>query len=304
MNASARLHDFDDHAVIDPIWKTDLPATFFGETAFGFISIVENLIPHVGFEVYEFERAGQLGSISKPELSRRYWENTLAHARIVAVSGLMRSWLWSEAVLREGLAINALAWASCMRALIEAAGDASHSLMPISVVLADNHAKIREALSGRSTPPFAFATDANNLLEHFTFADKGLANPNPNFKALNPTDYVKVLGAQGVHRVEEAYASLCSLTHPSAHSVKWMRETRGDLVKLQITKKAQAGVIYDVMSEFETTFAELFMSAVNPSLCVLKVIRKLNGDNRLEVMDSVNLDALPIWARISQALTM
>jgi len=132
-----------------------------------------NLSEHIGVEIYKLEKVEKKGAIQNRELLLRYLANTLAHARIVAVSGLMRSRLWTEGVLREGLSVNALAWASCMRALIESAGDVSHSLLPISVVLAKNHGKIREALSGQSTPPFAFATEVNSLFQHFTFADRG-----------------------------------------------------------------------------------------------------------------------------------
>jgi len=287
---------------IDPIWIPDLAKTFFGDSAPRSVDVVKNLIEHVGVEIYKFERAERKGAIPNREISRRYWVNTLGHAKIVAVSGLMRSWFWAEGVLREGLSLNALAWASCMRALIESAGDASHSLLPISVVLAKNHGKIREALAGQGTPPFAFATDVNNLLQHFTFADKGSSATNPNFIAHPPTLYVKVLAEQGVHRIEDAYARLCGLTHPSAHSVKWMRETRGDFVKIEISRSARATLIYDVMTEFETTFGELFMSSMNPSLCVLKVIREITGDERLAVMDSVDLGALPIWPHLARHL--
>jgi hypothetical protein len=78
-----------------------------------------------------------------------------------------------------------------------------------------------------------------------------------------------------------------------------MGETQGDFVKIEINKSAQAKIIYQFMSEHEVTFHEVFMSAMNPSLCALKVIREISSDVHLQVMDSVDLSALPVWAVIS-----
>jgi len=128
---------------------------------------------------------------------------------------------WIDGVLLAQTNANALAFASCLRSLIEACADDYHGLGKAALTIGEHHKKIQKALAG-TYPELLLSEEVESGLIHFLYARKvGKAENAPEtHRALKNTDYLRELDPSG--RVGGLYSLLCEIAHPSMRSMGWM----------------------------------------------------------------------------------
>lgn len=227
---------------------------------------------------YTFTASGEFESIIRSAPSRSmqiYWGEILARAHLTAVTAILRSRHWINAVIAATEAKNLLAFAAAFRGLIESAADASSTLGKIPGTLARHHSQITRALSGDLKETIYVAPEIEDELIHFSHArhltKAELATAPASHGAKMVRDYIEVLEKGQVTEIIDCYRALCDLTHPGASSV-WMWLTQVSELEFDLAADQDDSVISYFLVKYRKTFVELLMFAFNPAIVTLSVL--------------------------------
>lgn len=249
------------------------------------------------------ERYGELLISDLPEGMRIYWSELIQRAYLAAALSLIRTDRWVGAMLTAHQAENALSFASAWRALLEAAADTDDALRNIALSLAEAAKIIRTALDGELDRVVA-APETENALLHFTHArrlEKGEDAPESH-RAKTARAYLDSLAGTRYAVVHECYSLLCGMTHPAAQSLApfLMMDSAGE--QLVINSGQDRQIIKHLCEEMSEVWQPLLSLGVNSPILILKTLNLFeNPLVQCESVESIDLDAMPAWAKVQQA---
>lgn len=225
-------------------------------------------------------------------LSRTHW---------AAASNILRHKRWHNACLKlYAPEPNYLGFTASLRGLLEAAADAYHSLAAVPLILAENHAGIKEMLSGRATS-CAISQELEDMLIHFHYGRKtakGEAAPDSH-KAATADAYLRAADGSGRTDMKNLYAELCQIVHPAAQSVLWMVVGSGEIGVLTGDDKKW---ILDLCRRHTSAIDGVYTESINPCIFILKVLNQFPvRELWTEDVNSMRMDNVPAWSRIQTA---
>ena len=297
-------------------------ASFFGHDAARFIGMIDQLVLSSRKTRYTFTATEEFERIVRDDPRRGmqiYWGEILARSHLTAVTTVLRSRHWIDAVISGAGSNNSLAFAAALRGLIESAADASTALERVPCTLARDHSQIVRALSGDLGKPFFVVSQIEDDLIHFSYArhltkDEGTTAPRSH-KARKVREYIEVLERGKVTEVVKCYQALCDLTHPGASSV-WMWLNPINELELDLATDKDESVIAYFLAEYRMTFLELLMFAFNPAIVTLNVLnyfpvvqfhvpQLLNWDlSRIPMWEKCRNDLIGVRPQARAGLTM
>ncbi len=272
--------------------------------------LIARVLPTVIGEVrnakYEIMDEASFEQLCKSNLAaaqRVYWTELLQRAHWAAASNLMRHERWLDACVREHRAPNYLAFAACLRGLVESAADASHSLGAVPLTLAHLHTNIEDALSERAKG-FVMSSELENHLIHFQFARR-LSKQEPvaeTHRAKTMEEYLRAIDSNGEAGVKECYAELCQLTHPAAHSLLWFSVENEATIGYR--RSIDAECIQQLCSSRRSAIEHVQMVSANTSLLVLAVVNRLPLNSVwTRAISKLSLETIPLWQKIEAELS-
>ena len=283
----------------------------FGTAARFYVPLFRQLIPRV-FQVdykfedpVSFERKLRDGVYDPKQTNRIVWLEILFRAQMVVSGSLYRNCRLIDASVREHRASNLPGWASCVRALLESAGDSSEALRAVPGTLAEHHRFIRRCLSGQESRPSG-SKELEDRLIHFTHgrrlgsAEKGRVPPS--HKAKLTRDYIAELQAHRLPGVPSLYSELCEHSHPAASSVEYCFSAVNGGPAFRIDPRQDRLRIDAILDRHRLVFHDPLMICFNPVLLSLRVIQAFRLFPELPQLYDVDLTPIPAWTTIKRHL--
>lgn len=276
--------------------------SLIGPDSAKFIQIIDQLELAKSKVNYSFMEATEFELLLHEDSGRGmqvYWNEILARAHLSAVIAILRSRHWIGALVAATNENNLLAFAAAFRGFIESSADTQSGLGGIAISLAENHAQIGKALSGRLENQCFVSKEIEDTLIHFKYArhltKAEMATAPQSHKALQVRQYIEGLEKGQVHKIIECYQSLCDLTHPGASSV-WMWLTSKNGADFVLDPNQDESAIAYYLTEYRNTFSDLMMFAFNPAILTLNVLNyfPLLTLHTPTLLDW-NLSGIPLW---------
>ncbi len=285
--------------------SSSLAQELFGQVGAVFHELITSLASEVSGKTYHFmehEKFRQLLERSPGEGIRIYWTELLSRAHWAAASNILRHKRWHDACLKlYASEPNFLGFTACLRGLLEAAADAFYSLGAVPLTLADNHARIKEMLSGRAAS-FATSQELEDMLIHFHYARKpakGEAMPDSH-RAATADAYLRAADGTSRTDMKDLYAELCQVVHPAAQSV--LRMTVGSEETGVLTGGEDKAWIQDLCKRHATAIDGVHMLSINTCILILKVLNRFPVRGLwTDRVNSVSMDSIPAWSKIQTA---
>ena len=244
------------------------------------------------------------GRLTADETNKIIAFEILMHAHLAAVASLARSQRWMTATARGYEECNYLAWAAGLRGLIEATGDAMHSLGPIAHYLAWNLSLLDGCLAGRCDG-ILNATPLEDLLIHFTQArmlDKDEKRSVPkSHEAQSAAGYAREVEGAGLKGAKQLYDQLCRVTHPAKASIDFMYD-RDSSGKFCVSLSNDRRAMDEVISSHSDVLEGLPSLTFNPALLTLRVLQKFKAFPRQPEMRKFNFQNAPAWQKLKPLL--
>jgi hypothetical protein len=225
-------------------------------------------------------------------------------AHLAAVSALIRTKRWAEAICLMYEAKNFLGWASAARGLLESSGDIVDGLLNISFALAQHHKAISVGLSGKASQTAYSFMELEQALDHYVFA-KWMRVPRGQINVLQAKE-----NAAYVANIERLmpdalhyYRRLCGITHPSSASIEYLYEDRvRGRGAFKLTASNDAAAIDGISEEFPKGLQTSMMMSCNPPLLILRVLHKFKVHPKLLPLKQVEWTAIKGWQDIERSL--
>lgn len=289
---------------MNPTYKT-ARETLFGRSG-SFLPLIDSVVPAATQHSYTFVE----------DESFRRWRNssdfnisTLNHvlvlelldkAHLAAIVSLVRTKRWADAACAMHEAPNFVGWASCVRGLLESAGDIVDGLLNIAGTLATNHPNISRCLNGDSENVYRFS-EIESVLDHFVLAKWG-RDKSSVLTAKANADYVRLVEPvlPGAGKI---YQRLCSITHPSSDSINYMfGQNVESKERFRLEIQSDAAAIANFISEHSALMPTALMMSCNPPLLILRVLHKFGIHPKLPMLRNLNWEEIPAWAEIKKRL--
>lgn len=283
--------------------------SLFGSDSAQFIDIIDQLALATTKAKYSFMATDDYERLLREDSDlgmQVYWNEILARTHLTAVVAILRSKHWISAVVAATNDNNLLAFAAALRGLIESSADTHSALGGIAISLAENHANISQALSGKLRDQCFVSKEIEDALIHFKYARHlskvEMETAPQTHKALQVRQYIEGLEKGQVHKVTACYKSLCDLTHPGASSA-WMWIASENGVNLELNPHQDESAITFYLTEYRDTLSQLLMFAFNPAVLALNVLnyfplRTLHTPTLLDW----NLSGIPLWQKCQTKL--
>lgn len=284
----------------------------FGPSTLFYVPLIREIIPWVFSVEYDFEDADEYRekvqdqTYTPAEANRICWREILFRAHIVVAASLYRTCRLLDATVRENRAANLPGWASCTRALLEAAGDSSEPLRAIPGTLAEHHRWIRTCLSGQARE-FSGSTELEDRMIHFTHArrlrrsEKLTVPPSHNAKATH--EYISDLATYGMPDAPKLYSELCEISHPASKSVSYIFYPIDEGSTFRVDPRRDRNTIDAMVMKYRHVFNDLLMVSFNSILISLRVFHAFHLFPNIAPLRSVNFSTIPAWADIEAALS-
>lgn len=225
-------------------------------------------------------------------------------AHLAAISALIRTKRWAEAICLMYENENFLGWASAARGLLESAGDIVESLLSISFALAQHHRPISVGLSGKATQVAYHMSELEEALDHYVFV-KWMRVPRGQTNVLQAKDNAAYIA--NIERVMpdalSYYRRLCGITHPSNASIEYLyQDNTENGGPFRLTASNDADSIAQVCSEFPRALRTSMMMSCNPCLLILRVLHKFKVHPKLPFLKQIDWTAIKGWPDIERSL--
>lgn len=280
--------------------------SLFGSLADTYLSNIDRLLSVCARPQYEFVENDEFKSICHSNLSegmKIFWTEMLARAHLTSITAMFRNKRWIAGISSAVRDKNLLAFASSFRGLIESAADTHTALNAVPGTLARDHARINQCLEGKATKPFVVKS-LEEFFIHYLYARQLKKNePVPeSHRSRKIRDYIQILENGRVDHVVECYSRLCDLTHPGASSV-WMFIKPLNENKLLISDNQDEHIISRFLSEYASTYLELFMFAFNGPVLTLAVLNYLKAPQfHTPILQEWDLSEISLWRKVFQNL--
>lgn len=250
----------------------------FNSDALRYIELIDKLELAKWKTRYSFSSMDYFQTICKQSTSRGnqiYWEEIVARAHLTAVTTILRSRQWINAVTSSVRDNNLLSFSAALRGLIESVADSATILGHVPLGISRNSAHIIRALSGEINNGIFVAENLEDSLIHFAYARKLTKDERLNFPeshhAKSVRDYIEVLENWKIQNIIECYRELCDLTHPGSSSVSmWLNHVSELEIELKVGQGKE--IISRFLTEYRMTIFELIMIGFNPAIVTLKLL--------------------------------
>lgn len=273
-----------------------------------YLDIIDDILPVALRHEYRFmsdetfAQRQKSGDFSIEELNFITSLELIEKAHLAAVTALIRTKRWVEAICLMADADNFVGFASTARGLVESAGDIVDGLLKIAPSLAEYHNEISVCLAGKESG-FVIMKELEEPLDHYVHARWiRVKAGDKQIKAKDNASYVRALET-AVPGALSLYHRLCSITHPSSASIDYLYDidstgTRG--MKLAPSKDASA--IDTLCREFPSALHDVLMMSCNPSLLILRVLHKFGIHPQLKGLKKLEFAKIKAWPGIEKHL--
>jgi hypothetical protein len=266
---------------------TKLPVTPFYQIADSYTLHIDAIRKEIAQTSYRFIKnehfVNELFRSKGKVGSEIVWIEILYRSHYCAVTALLRTDSWLNALILSKGAANFSLFAASMRALIESCADIMYTFDAIGPTLAGNlediYACIHKAVA---TSTEGVAAILENKLLHFAFAQKPRKNEDAQHIAKQTKEYfdhVSLLFKESNLDFEEPlldlYSELCDLTHPGALSInRFLKDSDLDSTSYQLDYVIGEDrfMIYSYEKRYEALLSCLLTGAVNSCLYVLIIL--------------------------------
>ncbi|KMP20388.1 hypothetical protein TU49_10985 [Bacillus cereus] len=228
-----------------------------------------------------------------------YWMEMLLRSHWAASTSLFRNQRWIEGVYAGIKMNNYMLFSSCLRSLLESAGDTNDIIPQCAVAFADHYKDIYISLEGKA-PHLFLSEELENKLIHYAYAKKQSNAQGVPASHVNQTarEYLnKISNTRELKRFHSCYSELCEVTHPAKASVFAFIDEDNKTLKLNNNKDAD--LIKEFCGKYSLELSYLYYLAVNPSLVLLKTLNCFSLEFVCtEIIDTMNLDSIPTWKSI------
>lgn len=225
-------------------------------------------------------------------------------AHLAAVTALMRTKRWADAICLMYDNSNFVGWAASVRGLLEGAGDTVDGLLNIPATLAEHHRTIRRCLAGEECENFMGYSELEAKLDHFVHArwirtKRGEETP---LKAKDNAAYVGILET-AVPGILKLYHKLCAICHPSSELISYFYDySPEDGGRLKLAPANDKKAIAAVCNEHPTALADALMMCCNAPLYTLRVLHKFRIHPKLAILNDLDWEQIKIGAEIERYL--
>jgi len=236
-------------------------------------------------------------------VNKIYWTEILQRAHLAALTSAVRHDRWFFGAVATASAENFLAFAACLRGLVEACSDSYYSLSTIGITFAENYGKITAAIQGTLDEFLLASEDVENKLLHFQFAGRhDSKNLSPVYRSRTAREYLNSIVADDRRDIVALYERLCALAHPADDSLSWLL-SRPDEESLALGASRDAKAIAQFCDRHRVAILDTIQRGVNSDLLILKTLNTFSDVQlRTPVVDTVDLPNTPAWGRISRAI--
>jgi len=205
---------------------------------------------------------------------RVYWQEIMFLAHSGAALSVVRAYGWLEGFKTAAETAQLYAFAACMRGFLESAADTYHALGGAAGALAKNHRLIKRNLEGDLSEGYATSRSLENHLLHFANARRlrGAELLEVEIhRAKTAKEYLTVLDEAGIPKLEQLYAELCEVCHPSQASIALYFEARarGDC-GLNVSRSGEW--IASFLERYRDTLPLLLQIGFNTGAAILRVL--------------------------------
>jgi hypothetical protein len=242
-------------------------------------NIVLQLEPKIRGVAYKFTPLKDFCRIdSIDELQIVYWGEIVQRLHACGATSLMRFKKWCHAAVTAYHADNYYGFCASLRGLIEACADTYYTINKVTTPVCENFAMIERALKGDAKDPL-FSESIEEELIHYTHARKLSKAEKDVFQkshdAKQVRSYMDSIDEQGV---QDLYAELCQVSHPSAFSlVPFLVQENDDsplmLHQVQIDRELND----DIMARHGEAIATASNLTVISAMCMLKLINEFDA---------------------------
>lgn len=232
-----------------------------------------------------------------------YWQEILMMTHMTSVTSLLRSRAWLKVTCQAIEDGNALAFAGCFRAFLEAASDTYDALGNIPETLVDNRHLVKRQLAKQPGPALQIEGIEDQLIHFLRGREiaKGESAPAAH-RAKQAADYFETLDKSRRGPVRELYHELCELSHPSEGSVFIFPQHQPDGHQL-LNPGGDPNFACNVVAKHRNAVETAFECGINTCLLALKVLNEFPVESlHTPLLDQMCFENLPVGRRIKTKL--
>jgi hypothetical protein len=280
----------------------------FGELAGFYIPTLDNVYSFLTENTFKYgfvvrQQYEELARADLPRALQIYWQEILMMTHMTSTTSLLRSRAWLNVTCQAIEDGNAIAFAGCFRAFLEAASDTYYALGNIPETLIDNRHLVKRKLAKEPGPALQIAGIEDQLIHFLRGREiaRGESQPAAH-RAKQAAEYFETLDK--VHRgpVRELYGELCKLSHPSEGSVFIFLQHQPDGHQL-LNPGGDPGFACKVVAKHRNAVETAFECGINTCLLALKVLNEFPIESlHTPLLDQIYFEDLPVGRRIKTKL--
>ncbi len=227
-----------------------------------------------------------------------YCLELLFRAHFAAITTVFRNEKWIRGLDSALQEPNFFAFCASLRGLLESAADSVSCLTYVSMTLAKNYKMLRAALRREVKDGIVCSEELENILIHYSHAKRQPKGPEvpPHYSAKTSQEYLKFLEGPPVGAVQNLFAELCEVTHPTERTVAiFIARDAADSEKYTLCNDLDMDLIADLCTRHDAAFTNVFEMSLNGALITLYVLNRF-GDPRLFTRGMEDLSLIKIDA--------
>lgn len=246
-----------------------------------FLTLIDDVVPIAISHRYSFvndevfKKAASAGKLSMAQINQLIAIDNLEKSHLAALTALIRTRRWVDAVCVMADNQNFLGFVSSMRGLLESGGDILYGLKNVASTLAINRDQIALSLEGKKGDEALNWSALENELDHFVHAGWTGRKPraDPVFTAQPNVEYLALMECE-IPGVVSLYHRLCAITHPSSASIDWLYQIDERDGQMVLSMSDERSRIESLRHEFPKALDGAVMFSCNPAFLILRVLHR------------------------------
>lgn len=235
-----------------------------------------------------------------------YCLELLFRAHIAAITTVLRNEKWIHGIDSALQESNFFAFSALLRGLVESAADSVSCLTYVPMTLAKNYRMLRAALRREVNHGIVCCEELEDILIHYSHArkqPKGAGIPQ-HYSAKTSQDYLRFLEGPPVGAVQNLYAELCEITHPTQRTVAiFITRDAADSEEYTLRNDLDSELVADLCARHDRAFSNVFEMSLNAALITLYVLNRFE-DPRLFTrgIEDINLSKIDAFREVLETL--
>lgn len=243
------------------------------------------------------------------EINRIYWEEMLDRLHLASVASIRRNYGWMRSVALMKAAGEITGYAAALRALIEAAADSAHSIVPAVNTYAREYKRIFAAILGQANEAIYASPQMEDLLINFSHGRKTKKEENTpdSHKAKQSFEYINMLRDDvGMTGVRELNNFLNGIVHPAANSVFFQISCSllDDYEIYKFTETAEFNTIEKIEQDYDVIIGALPSIGLEPSLITIRALHKIRRYPTIRSLRKVDFQQEKLWSKIKRSIDL